>query len=208
VRISGPRGSVAPGSHAISVRLLADDRPVKNGYVRVEKKTASGWVYAGRLLTNADGLGAGKFSFPASTRLRAVYQGAATRTAATSSEIVVKVVSFRQQALNVAAQQNGKPYSYGSDGPNSFDCSGLVRYAFSKVGRNLPHSSSAQASETQRIAKDSAQPGDLIFISSGGRVSHVGVYAGGGMFWDAPTSGGHVSKRRIWTSSYFVGRVS
>ena len=209
LRISGPRGAVSPGKHAIGVRLLADGKGVKNGYVRVERKTANGWTFIGRLLTDGTGLGVGKFSLTSTSRLRAVYTGASTRTAGQSSEIVVQVAdSFRAQALRVAAAQNGKPYRYGSSGPSSFDCSGLVRYAFSKAGRNLPHSSSAQYSATQRISKSAAQPGDLVFMRSGGRISHVGVYAGGGTFWDAPTSGGHVSKRRIYTSSYEVGRVN
>ena len=208
VRISGPRGSVSPGSHAIGVRLLADDRPVKNGYVRVEKKTASGWVYAGRLLTNADGLGVGKFSFTASTRLRAVYQGSATRTAGSSSEIVVTVANFRARAVQVAAAQKGKPYRYGSTGPSSFDCSGLMVYTFKQVGKSLPRTSRDQLNATQRISKSSMRPGDLVFTKRGSGIGHVGVYAGNGNFWVAPKTGDVVKLQRIYTSDYLVGRVN
>jgi cell wall-associated NlpC family hydrolase len=209
LRISGPGGTVNPGSHTIGVRLLADDKPVKNGYVRLERKLpGGGWEYVGRLLTRSDGLGVGKLSFAKSTRLRATYQGAATRTPATSREIVVSVASFRQQAVKVASQQRGKPYRSGSTGPSSFDCSGLMVYVFKKVGKNLPRTSQQQLRATQRIAKTAKQPGDLIFTHRGGRVGHVGVYAGNGQFWVAPKPGDRVKLQKIYTSSYYVGRVN
>lgn len=209
LRISGPGGTVNPGSHTIGVRLLADDKPVKNGYVRLERKLPNGsWEYVGRLLTRPDGLGVGTLSFARSTRLRATYQGAATRTPATSREIVVSVASFRQQAVKVASQQRGKPYRYGSTGPSSFDCSGLMVYVFDRVGKKLPRTSQQQLRATQRIAKTAKQPGDLIFTHRGGRVGHVGVYAGNGQFWVAPRSGDVVKLQKIYTSSYYVGRVN
>ncbi|MCW2613799.1 MAG: hypothetical protein JWN08_793 [Frankiales bacterium] len=215
VRISGPRGTVSPGAHAVAVRLLADDRPVKDGYVRLEKWTSTGWAYAGRLLTSADGLGSGKLNFTATTKLRAVYQGSASRTAATSATITVTVGrtaylqagGFRHQALQVAAQQNGKPYRYGSTGPDSFDCSGLVKYSFARAGKTLPRTSGDMYRATQRISTSQKQPGDLIFMSTNGRIGHVAVYAGNGYMWDAPTAGRTVSKRKIYSASYYVGRV-
>ena len=210
LRISGPGGTVNAGSHTVAVRLLADGGPVKDGYVRLERKRADGtWEYAGRLLTRYDGLGSGKLSFTRSTRLRAVYQGSSTRTAAISREIVVAVssASFRVRALQVAAQQNGKPYRYGSTGPNSFDCSGLIKYSFARAGKALPRTSREMFAATQRVASSAKRPGDLIFMSSNGRIGHVAVYAGNGMMWDAPTAGRNVSKRRIYSASYYVGRV-
>ena len=207
LRISGPGGTVDPGPHTIGVRLLADGRPVRNGEVGLERRTGSGWQHVGRLLTDDEGLGRGELDFQASTRLRAVYAGSSTRAAATSREIVIDVADFRQQALKVASQQEGDPYRRGGEGPDSFDCSGLVRYAYGKAGRDLPHSSAAQERATRDIPRSEMKPGDLVFISSGGRVSHVGIYAGDGRFWDAPTSGGRVSLRKIWTDRYEVGRV-
>ena len=211
LRISGPGGTVSPGAHTVGVRLMAGDKPVQNGYVRLERRAADGsWEYVARLLTRADGLGTGRVSFSRSTRLRAVYEGASTRTAATSRELAVTVatVSFRQRAVQVAAQQNGKPYRYGSTGPNSFDCSGLVKYSFSRAGKALPRTSREMFRATQRISPAAKKPGDLIFMSSNGRIGHVAVYAGNGMMWDAPTAGRTVSKRRIYSASYYVGRVN
>lgn len=210
MRISGPRGTVAPGKHPVGVRLLADGKAVKNGYVRIEKATGSGWEFAGRLLTDANGLGVGTFAFTATTRVRASYQGAATRTAGESSEIrvdVSKAASFRQRALQVVAAQKGKPYRWGSTGPSSFDCSGLMVYTFKQVGKNLPRTSQQQLKATQRISKSAKQPGDLIFTQRNGRIGHVGVYAGNGSFWVAPKAGDVVKLQKIYTSTYSVGRV-
>lgn len=208
MRISGPAGAVNAGSHSIGVRLLAGGTYVPNAYVRVERQTASGWVYLGRMITDANGLARQSFGFTASTSVRAVYEGSATRASSVSPVVRVTIGSFRLRAVQVAAAQNGKPYSYGSVGPNSFDCSGLVKYSFAKVGKTLPRTSGDMFRATTRIAPSAKQPGDLIFMSNDGRIGHVGVYAGDGLMWDAPTSGGYVSKRRIYSASYYVGRVS
>ena len=211
VRISGPAGTVAPGSHALGVRLLADGKPVKNGYVRLEKWTSRGWAYAGRLLTGADGLGSGRFGFSSTTKLRAVYQGSASRTAGKTAPITVtvaKAASFRQRAVKVASQQQGKPYRYGSTGPSSFDCSGLMVYVFKSVGKNLPRTSQQQLNGTQRISKSQMRPGDLVFTQHNGRVGHVGVFAGNNKFWVAPKSGDVVKLQTFYTSNFLVGRVA
>ena len=207
LRISGPSGTVDPGRHPVSVRLLAEDRPVKDAEVQVQRRSGDEWETVAWLRTDAEGLGRGELDLQRSTRLRAVYQGSSARTAATSREIVVQVTDFRQRAVRVAAEQEGKPYRRGGNGPDSFDCSGLVRYAFAKVGKELPRTSADQERATRDIPRSEAKPGDLIFISSGGRVGHVGIYAGDGKFWDAPRSGGRVSLRAIWSDRYEVGRV-
>ncbi len=111
------------------------------------------------------------------------------------------------RAVAEASRHAGAPYRYGATGPTRFDCSGYTRYVFGRLGRSLPHSSTQQYSATRHVAKASKQPGDLIFTRSGGRITHVGIYAGAGQFWDAPKSGDHVRKRKIFTSDYVVGRV-
>ena len=114
-------------------------------------------------------------------------------------------------AVTEASRHNGKPYAYGATGPDRFDCSGFTRYVFSRFGKSLPHSSSAQytAPGVQHIAKTSKQPGDIIFLkSSSGSINHVGVYAGNGKMWDSPKSGDHVRLRALYSSNYVVGRVS
>lgn len=226
VRLSGPRGAVAPGSLSVAVRLQSDGKPVKDGHVRIEKRSGSGWAYAGRLLTRADGVGSGRVAVTASTQLRAVYAGSASRTAANSSAVTVNVTSgaaglaalpagqlrasgaFRQLAVHYASQQAGKPYRYGSTGPSSFDCSGLINYAFARAGKALPRTSGDMYRVSQKVRRGAQQPGDLIFMGSGGRIGHVGVYAGNGKFWDAPRAGRSVSLRPIYSSNYLVGRIN
>lgn len=101
-----------------------------------------------------------------------------------------------------------KPYVWGAEGPDSFDCSGLVKYALEKAfGKSFPHYSGDQYSASRGV-KD-PQIGDLVFFGPGGR-NHVGVYAGNGKIWSAmnPSSGigmanvsdfheGEVSYRRV-----------
>ena len=77
----------------------------------------------------------------------------------------------------------GKPYVWGAEGPDSFDCSGLVMYALQKAfGKSFPHYSGAQYNATTPVSNP--QPGDLVFFGPGGS-DHVGVYAGGGKYWSA-----------------------
>ena len=164
-------------------------------------------------------MGSGKLSMTRSTKLRAVYQGSTTRTAAASAPMTVSVGaysragsrqggSFRQQAVRAAAAQNGKPYRYGSTGPSSFDCSGLIQFAFKRAGKALPRTSRDMYRVAQKISQSAKQPGDLIFMSSDGRIGHVGVYAGNGKFWDAPRAGKNVSLRPIYSARYYVGRIN
>lgn len=209
MRISGPTRAVAAGPHTIGVRLLADGRHYPNRYVRIEKTTSRGWVQIGRLLTDANGLGRGRFPLTGSTRVRARYDGGATSTTGISPELAVTVArrksptaSFRTRAFRVAAAQSGKPYRYGGTGPSSFDCSGLVGYAYRSVGKSLPRTSAAIKSATKPISKAAAVPGDLVFMPG-----HVGIYAGDGKMVDAPRPGRNVSVRKIWTPNYAVRRV-
>jgi cell wall-associated NlpC family hydrolase len=90
-------------------------------------------------------------------------------------------------AVSTAMAQRGKPYVWAAAGPGSFDCSGLVQYAYAAAGVSLPHSSGAQARAGQAVSRDQLQPGDIIAFYS--PVSHVGIYIGNGQMVHAPTSG-------------------
>ncbi|WP_269170222.1 MULTISPECIES: C40 family peptidase [unclassified Modestobacter] len=90
-------------------------------------------------------------------------------------------------AVNTAMAQRGKPYVWGATGPNSYDCSGLVKYSYASAGVNLPRSSSQQAQAGRAVSRGELQPGDLIAFYS--PVSHIGIYIGGGQMVHAPTSG-------------------
>lgn len=97
----------------------------------------------------------------------------------------------------------GHKYVWGSTGPSTFDCSGLVMYALKHAyGIDFPHFSGAQYARTQHISKSNARMGDLVFWGSGGG-EHVGVYAGGNKYFSAqsPEQGIHMN-----TLSSVVGK--
>lgn len=92
-------------------------------------------------------------------------------------------------ALEYALSRVGCAYASGGTGPTAFDCSGLTYWAFKQVGITIPRTSSAQAGGGSYVARGNLQPGDLVFYSyySGGGVSHVAMYVGGGRVVHAST---------------------
>jgi cell wall-associated NlpC family hydrolase len=116
---------------------------------------------------------------------------------------------FGNMVIKRAAAQKGKPYSWGATGPRAFDCSGLVLYVMKGVGvKHLPRTSSAMAKKAKHVSKAHKKKGDLVFFTSNGHVYHVAVYAGHGKIWHSPGSGRSVTKIKIYTSRYMVGRVA
>jgi len=92
----------------------------------------------------------------------------------------------------------GRPYRYGGTGENGggFDCSGLIQYAYGQHGVTLPRTSAEQAHEGRAVGKNPGKllPGDLLtFSNSGGPVTHVGLYVGGGRFIHSATRGVQIS---------------
>ncbi len=111
-------------------------------------------------------------------------------------------------AVAEAARHVGKPYRYGATGPGSFDCSGFVQYVYRQVGVSLPRTSAQQAAAARPVPRGSEQLGDLIIFRTGGTVTHLGIYAGEGTMWVARRTGTTVTRQRIYTSTYSVGRVT
>lgn len=103
---------------------------------------------------------------------------------------------------NLAKQQLGKRYIHGAAGPYAFDCSGLVSYCYSKAGKRVPRSSSAYASFGNSVSLANAQPGDILCFTNGSRISHVGIYSGGGMFVHASTPQRGVRTDSVYSSYY------
>jgi cell wall-associated NlpC family hydrolase len=108
-------------------------------------------------------------------------------------------------AVRVACAQIGKPYVYNTEGPNTFDCSGLTRYAWLAAGKSLTHQSVAQLKQTTRITKDQLQPGDLIFFYSTSTPSHVGLYVGNGIMVHASRAGVPVRTKNVSKDSSITG---
>ncbi|WP_091078263.1 C40 family peptidase [Micromonospora nigra] len=95
-------------------------------------------------------------------------------------------------AVRYAYGALGKPYSWGSAGPNGYDCSGLTSAAWRAAGRSLPHNTRMQWSAVAHIGRDELRPGDLVFYRG---LGHVALYVGGGQVIDAPSAGRNVLKR-------------
>jgi cell wall-associated NlpC family hydrolase len=99
-------------------------------------------------------------------------------------------------AVQVAEAQIGKPYVWAAAGPNTFDCSGLVMYAYGKVGVSLDHFTGDQWNEGAHLTRAELRPGDLVFFaydtSNPSTIHHVGMYIGNGEMVEAPHTGADV----------------
>jgi len=92
------------------------------------------------------------------------------------------------RAAQRACDLIGTPYVFGSDGPGSYDCSGLTKEAWSTVGVHLEHYTKDQWNEGRSVSRDELQPGDLVFYYPGS-LHHVAIYVGGGYVVHAPHTG-------------------
>jgi peptidoglycan DL-endopeptidase CwlO len=96
-----------------------------------------------------------------------------------------------QVAVDTAVAQVGKPYQWGANGPNSFDCSGLTSFAWRAAGVDITRTSRSQYAATKRVSRSDLQPGDLVFYSRSGPagISHVAMYIGNGRVVEASRAG-------------------
>ena len=111
-------------------------------------------------------------------------------------------------AKKVALRQIGDRYRYGAEGPNRFDCSGLVYFSTHRAGfSGVPRTSSQQARFMKRITRAHMKPGDFVFFRNPGGVYHVGVYLGRRdgrrTIVHAPSTGRRVQRDPIWTDRWF-----
>jgi cell wall-associated NlpC family hydrolase len=106
-------------------------------------------------------------------------------------------------AMKVALEQRGKAYVWAAAGPSSFDCSGLMQYAYAAAGINLPHSALMQSRMGTPVSRSALQPGDLVFFYS--PVSHVAMYIGNGNIVQAPTAGDVVKISSLASMPGYVG---
>ena len=123
--------------------------------------------------------------------------GSSSTDSSTSSKV--------DTVLNFASQQLGKPYVWGAQGPNSFDCSGLTYYVYKNAaGITLPRTSVEQSKYGTTVSKSNLKAGDLIFFDTSGPndggVSHVGIYVGNGQMIHASSSQKKIVKVSVETS--------
>jgi cell wall-associated NlpC family hydrolase len=107
------------------------------------------------------------------------------------------------EVIAYAQAQIGKPYSFATSGPSTFDCSGLTKSAWGSVGVRMPHYSGAQAVLFPKISFSNLQPGDLVLFYDD--LHHVGLYIGGGMMINAPQTGDFVKVSSVWRSTFQWG---
>ncbi|MEV0589238.1 C40 family peptidase [Nonomuraea sp. NPDC050310] len=111
------------------------------------------------------------------------------------------------KAVAVAKAQIGDPYRFGATGPGSFDCSGLVQYAWRKAGIRIPRVTHSQyAGIRTKVSWRNLRPGDLMFFSGRG---HVGMYVGKGRMVHSPRTGKTVRVEKLsgWRKRAFAGAV-
>ena len=104
------------------------------------------------------------------------------------------------RAAKFACQQIGKRYVFGTDGPDTYDCSGLTSAAWRSVGVDLPHNALEQKHVTHSVSSANLRSGDLVYYYAD--THHVVIYVGNGWVVSAPTYGIPVEMQKIDMSRY------
>ena len=105
-----------------------------------------------------------------------------------------------QRAAKAALRAVGVPYRWGGSSPaGGFDCSGLVYWAYGRLGISVPHSSYALYGLGRNVPPSRLKPGDVLFFSG---LGHVGLYIGRGRMVHAPQSGRTVEIVPLGRSHY------
>jgi cell wall-associated NlpC family hydrolase len=133
----------------------------------------------------------------------AVGSGPATLSGAPGSRINVM--------LAAAMSRKGLPYVWGDNGPDAFDCSGLVQWSFAQAGITMPRVAADQALTGPAVPVSQLQPGDLLFYhtdpTAPAYISHVTIYLGNGWMIEAPEPGEYVKVVPADFGSEFAGAV-
>lgn len=109
-------------------------------------------------------------------------------------------VSIGERAAKIALEAVGIPYRWGGTSPaTGFDCSGLVRWAYGRLGIEVPHNSYALWSTGRVVERSRMEPGDVLVFSG---LGHVGLYLGSGRMVHAPTTGKDVEIVQLAGSNY------
>lgn len=90
-----------------------------------------------------------------------------------------KINEVRKNLLEYASSLRGIRYKYGGTTENGFDCSGYVGYvAKNSTGTRFPRTAQEIYNSVRKIDRQTMEPGDLVFFKSGGKIDHIGIYAG------------------------------
>ena len=150
-------------------------------------------------LSKAQGHLAALVTAAQSARAQAAYNRFSTQSGALDFTVYTPLPPVLPQtsaALQIAMAQIGKPYVWGGNGPDSFDCSGLTKWAWSHVGVTIPRVAADQQTWATPVPISQLAPGDLVFF--GNPAHHVAMYVGNGLMVNAPHSGANVGVVPIW----------
>ena len=177
-----------PGTNYSVITKLANGTQVtvkstSNGWSKITSGSVTGYVSSSYLTSKAPSTGSSSDS--------------STSTTTSAS----KVISYAKSLL-------GKPYVWGAQGPNGFDCSGFTYYVFKNAaGISLPRTSSQQSNFGTYVSKSNLKPGDLVFFDTvgpnNGVVTHCGIYIGDGQLIHAASGQGKVTINNM-NSSYYI----
>jgi len=112
---------------------------------------------------------------------------------------------LREELVRSARSFLGAPYLWGgASAETGFDCSGLTMTVYQLIGFDLPRTSRDQFAAGSPVDRSSLGGGDLLFFAgAGGKISHVGIHVGNGLFIHAPGRG-----KKIRTDSLATDRFS
>jgi peptidoglycan DL-endopeptidase CwlO len=140
-----------------------------------------------------------------------VTKPAAAGVAPSSAGGEAMTVTQLSAALRAAESRQGLPYVWGSAGPASFDCSGLVQWSFAQAGVRMPRVAADQARTGPAVPVSQLAPGDLLFYHTDptdpGYISHVAIYLGNGWMIQAPQPGSRVQVVPANFGPEFAGAV-
>jgi cell wall-associated NlpC family hydrolase len=141
----------------------------------------------------------------------AVSKEAPGSTVSLTSAQDLKAGTAALAALSFALDQLGKPYVWGAEGPDSYDCSGLTMRAYESAGYQLPRTAAEQSMVGTPVDVADLLPGDLLFYATDpsdlSTVHHVVMYAGAGLVVHAPHSGDVVRLGPMWLGPEYAGAV-
>lgn len=119
------------------------------------------------------------------------------------TQVPAPLPTHGQQALDAALSKLGTPYVWGATGPDAFDCSGLVQWAYRQAGVAVPRTTYDQVNGGSPVGRGDLEPGDVVLFNG---AEHVGLYAGGGTVVHAPTSGQPVKRAPLDSMPFFAAR--
>jgi cell wall-associated NlpC family hydrolase len=147
---------------------------------RADQATRSEQIAVAERVLSDQGPGAWPVCGPRAGLSRSGSPASSVSRAATPQRHTYRVTNTETRGLEAVAYalaQVGKAYVYGGDGPNVFDCSGLVQAAWRRAGVDIPRTSQEQLDSLPHVSLDALRPGDIVGYFGG---SHVAIYIGGG----------------------------